>query len=152
MHQDLLTHVVSFVNDRGLRDALGYPWQRCMALKIAPCTLQMEPHVNASLTDVYTKRSKNKETQIYYAQERVLVYLRGGPPDISMGAVMVVFTGVDENHEKGSGWWYQDDAASSRKYAWKFDEVAVSVGEARLQRQDRSIRGTWVTNGDYVVK
>ena len=146
MHTDLLRGVVCFVNNRRLRELLGYSWHRCITLRVPPCTLKINPAHLTLLANFLRRRRKFAYTHVYYPQERIFVI-------VSMG-YMMVHAEVTPNLEKGPGWWWQQNGASSRSYAWNFSEggmVRLRRGESHGTGQDTG-RSAWATSTDYVVK
>jgi hypothetical protein len=107
-----------------------------------PCTI--DPVRLTVLTNFLRRRMKLAYTHVYYPQERIFVIVSRG--------YMMVHTEVVPNLEKGPGWWWQPNEASSRSYAWDF----IEPGGVRLRERDGTGRGTgrsaWATSTDYVVK
>lgn len=146
MNQDLLHQVVSFVNDGRTRDALGYSWERCTALRLAPCKLVMDPHVNTLLTEYFARRRRSAYTHVYHSQERIFVVVTNG--------FMMVHTGVEPNWEQGPGCWWQLKNACSRSEVWDYVDplqMRVRRGGRRGTDQDEG-KTAWVTTDNYVVK
>jgi hypothetical protein len=144
MYTNLLHRVVCFVNDRELRELLGYPWHRCITLRIPPCSLKFDPAHLTLLTVFLRRRRKAAYTHVYYLQEHVFVIVSRG--------YMMVHTEVTPNTEKGPGWWWQPNEASSRSYAWD----PIEPGRVRFHRRDVTGQGAgrsaWTTSTDYVEK
>ncbi len=130
MNADLLHQVVSFINDRRVREQLGYTVDTCVALRIPPAQVVIPSALLNLYTQVYTK--------VYYPQERVFVALDWGSAATLVAAYrgrkanMMVCNGVDAFSGGRRGQVMQQDAhAETRYYMWVAGESALLLSEAR---------------------
>lgn len=135
MHPDLLHHVVCFVNNRGLRELLGYSRDRCITLRVPPCTLV--PAHFTLLADLLRMRRRRAYAHVYYPEERVFVIVTRG--------YMMVRTGVTPNVVRGAGYWWIANDACSQIYTWDLIEPGAQEGQGPG-------RSAWVTADDYLVR
>ena len=66
-------HVVPFINDRRVRDSLGYNLERCVQLKILPCKLVTDETFTDHLEHLYTLRADGKSVKVHYPDDQVWV-------------------------------------------------------------------------------
>ena len=70
-------HVVPLINDRRVREAVGYDLERCIRLKILPCKLVADKTFTEHLENLCALRAYGKSiVNVYYADEKVRVVLR----------------------------------------------------------------------------
>lgn len=69
--------VVPMINDRGVRERLGYDFERCIQLKILPCKLVTDETFTNHLEHLCELRHDGKGTiNVYYPSEQVRVVIR----------------------------------------------------------------------------
>lgn len=73
MESIMRCHVVPFINDRRVRDTLGYDLERCVRLKISPCKLVIDETFKDHLEHLCTLRAEGKSIKVHYPDDQVWV-------------------------------------------------------------------------------
>ena len=76
MNPDLVDLVAAFVNDRRIRDYLGFSVDSCIALRVPPCHLRVDAPLRERLEILCAARLSKKPLVVFDAESKVAVSIK----------------------------------------------------------------------------